>query len=70
MEKIIIKLKNRKRKEELISILNKIDFVEVEEISEAEKNEDNEDNILSLFGLWADRDIDLNEIRTKGWSRI
>jgi hypothetical protein len=67
MEQITIRVQNKKASF-LIELLRMLDFVEVVEIADAGNAEEKED-FFSLAGLWADRDIKVEDLRQKAWPR-
>ena len=66
--KIIIDVSNEGKAKHLIDILKDIPYVKNIRV-EHEKNKGKPD-FKSVFGIWKDRDITLENIRKKAWGRI
>jgi hypothetical protein len=68
MEQITILVQNKKKASFLVELLKMLDFVELVEVSEIDKTNGDGD-FFSLAGLWADRDITVEDLRQKAWPR-
>ncbi len=66
MEKIILTIKDEKRKNFLLELLKQFDFIEVQKATE--KKQEQYDFFASA-GLWKGRDINANQLRERAWKR-
>lgn len=69
MEKFIIELKDHSKRNFLLELLAQFDFIELKAERE-EKEHSKEEEAYDLFqsaGLFADRDIDANQLRKDAW---
>jgi hypothetical protein len=70
---MLIRVKNEQKAIHLFSVLKELSYVEIE--SPPKKKVNNRKKVASekdfenLFGIWANRDITLKEIREKAWKR-
>ena len=63
---ITIRVRNKNRAEKLIEFLKELPYVEVA----AEKSESSLGaGIKSLFGIWKDREVSVETIRSRAWKR-
>lgn len=72
MDTITLKIKNKKKFTHLLAFLKDLDFVEVLQnvpnIEEEKKSESTKANdFFELTGIWKDRDITAEELRTQAW---
>ena len=66
MEKIILTIKDDKKKNFLLELLKQFDFIEVQKATE--KKTDTYD-FFGSAGLWKGRDITVNKLREQAWKR-
>jgi predicted nuclease of restriction endonuclease-like (RecB) superfamily len=66
MEKIILTIKDDRKKNFLLELLKQFDFIEVQKATE--KKQEQYDFFASA-GLWKDRDINANQLREQAWKR-
>lgn len=66
MEKIILTIKDDRKKNFLLELLKQFDFIEVQKTTE--KKADQYDFFASA-GLWKNRDITANQLREQAWKR-
>ena len=66
--KIVIDISNEGKAKHLIDILKDIPYVKNIKV-ESEKKKGKPD-FNSVFGIWKDRDITLENIRKKAWKRV
>jgi hypothetical protein len=66
MEKIILTIKDDKKKSFFLELLKQFDFIEVQKA--AEKKTDEYDFFASA-GLWKNREITANQLREQAWKR-
>jgi hypothetical protein len=67
MSVVVLNIKNEDKGKFLLDFLKQVEFVDVEE-PPAKKTESKEINSFrELFGIWKDRDINLETIRKKAW---
>jgi predicted nuclease of restriction endonuclease-like (RecB) superfamily len=66
MEKIILTLKDDKKKNFLLELLKQFDFIEIQKA--LDKKSDQYDFFASA-GLWKNRDITANKLREQAWKR-
>lgn len=72
MNSLHIKIKDESKLPLILSLLRELPFVEIEESTETKKVErerKSKGSVEDLFGLWAHRDVTLNDIREKAWNR-
>ncbi|MFZ5881480.1 MAG: hypothetical protein ACOY0R_19100 [Chloroflexota bacterium] len=71
MERIVIRVKDRKKAQSLLDFLRSLDFVESvtekETLPDEIQTEGGEGDFFALAGLWADRDVSIKSIREKAW---
>jgi len=66
--RIIIDVSNEGKAKHLIDILKDIPYVKNIEV-ENKKNKEKPD-FESVFGIWKDRDITIENIRKKAWGKV
>jgi len=64
--KIVIDLENEKEAKHLINILKEIPYVKNIKI-EKENRKKKKPDFNSVFGMWKDRNVTLENIRKKAW---
>ena len=72
MNRLHIRIKDDSKIPLILSILREFPFVEIEENTERVKTKGRskgKGDLADLFGLWAHKDVTLDEIRKKAWSR-
>ncbi len=69
MEQVVIRIKNKSSKELFLNFIKHLDFISVVDSNKIEKNHDKKVNFSELCGIWKDRNISIEEIREKAWSR-
>ena len=67
MSKIVLDVKDKSKEEALISFLKEIPFVTIISKSKTSKNKPKE--FSKLFGIWKDKDIDIDSIRKEAWRK-
>ena len=71
MDTITLKVKNKKKLTHLLAFLKDLDFVEVLQnapnIEEKESESTKANDFFELAGIWKDRDITAEELRTQAW---
>ena len=67
MEKIVLTIKDSRKKNFLLELLKQFDFIEVQKTSSAQKSSSY--NFFDSAGLWKNRDIDVSQLRDKAWKR-
>ena len=65
MHKLVLKIKNNKNYKMFLDMLEHIDFVELEE--KKINYQKSGQSLNKLYGMWKDRNIDLQTIRDKAW---
>jgi hypothetical protein len=75
METISIKVRNSEQKELIMNILdkycNEINYDLIPDYKvDFKYNKESKGKIEDLAGIWADYDIDVNQIREKAWKRV
>jgi hypothetical protein len=68
---MVIRIKNEQKASQLLSVLKELSYVEIEtipqkKVTNKKQNLSNND-FQNLFGIWANTDISLKEIRNKAW---
>ena len=70
---MLIRVKNEQKAIHLFSVLKELSYVEIETSPQkkvtSKKKVASEKDFENLFGIWANRDITLKEIREKAWKR-
>lgn len=66
MRKITLTIKDDKKTDFLMQLLKEFDFIE---IREGGQNSDERYDLFSSAGMWKDREIDANKLRTQLWNR-
>ncbi|MBI1767737.1 MAG: hypothetical protein HY015_11040 [Bacteroidetes bacterium] len=66
MEKIILTIKDERKKNFFLELLKQLDFIEVQKVSE--KKTDSY-NFFASAGLWKGRDLNANQLREQAWKR-
>ena len=74
MDKLIVTLKDSGKREMLIGLLRELTFVDtvtpIQDVAITEEDaDDSEGSIFDAAGMWADRDIDAEKLRSKAWKR-
>ena len=69
MEKFIIELKDHSKRKFLLELLAQLDFIEwrVRTEEEREMEEDKDYDFFQSAGLFADRNIDVDQLRKQAW---
>ncbi len=67
MEQIVVQIKDQQKGRILLELLRTLDFVHVVRPTEQEAEEPVD--FFSFSGLWANRDIHIDDIRHKAWPR-
>ena len=69
MQQVVINIKDDSKLELFLKFIKHLDFVEIKKKKEKKEEIDNSlfDN---LFGIWKNRDINIEEIRNKAWKQI
>ncbi len=70
MEQITIQVKNKRKAQALIELLQAMDFVEAVTSGftiPKPKTQVDEEDFFALKGLWAGRNVSLESIRQKAW---
>ncbi len=68
MEPIIIDVKDKSKYLPFLQFIQQLDFVEI--LKPAKKKTHNEKyDFFGSAGLWAEKDINAKELRTKAWNR-
>jgi hypothetical protein len=68
MSKILIDIKDKSKKDIVISLLKEFSFLEFHELDKEEKVKKTSD-LRKLFGIWKEREINLSDLRAKAWKR-
>lgn len=67
MEQFIIELKDLSKRSFLLELLTQFDFIELKTGKEAELKQGDEYDLFESAGLFADREIDANQLRKEAW---
>ena len=67
MSEIVLNIKNEEKGKFLLDFLKQIEFVEIKDRSDKKISTDKNASFKDLYGIWKDRDIDLETIRKKAW---
>ncbi len=66
MGKIVLTIKDERKKNFFLELLKQFDFIEVQQTTE--KKDDDYDFFASA-GLWKGREINANQLREQAWKR-
>lgn len=70
MEQITIQVKNKRKAKALIDFLKSLDFVENIDFTNVSSQSSagmKETDFFALAGIWSDRDITIDSIRSQAW---
>ncbi len=72
MERITLLIPNRDKAQLLIELLHSLDFISDIQLVSRDTNGqyekiDTSENFFSLAGLWSDRDISVESLRSQAW---
>ncbi len=67
MERLILNIKDSSKLSFLLQLIRQLDFVEVEKVKK--KKIAAKYDFFSSAGLWANREIDAEELRKQAWKR-
>jgi hypothetical protein len=67
MSVVVLNIKNEEKGKFLLDFLKQIEFIDIEEPPAKKIKTKEEESFRELFGIWKDRDIDLETIRKKAW---
>lgn len=73
MNRLCIKIKDDDKVAVVLNLLKELTFVEIEGGTERKGKKfkkESEGSLEDLFGIWENRNIDLESIRKKAWKRI
>lgn len=69
---LVIRIDNEKKAAHLLNLLEDLSFVKVEKITSKKSGRKNRiskpDSLKKYFGIWADEEINLKDIRKKAWN--
>ncbi len=65
--KIVIDISDKRKAQHLIDILKDIPYINNIQVKEEKKK--GKPDFNSVFGIWKDKDITLEEIRKKAWGK-
>ncbi len=68
MGKILIDIKDKSKKNIVVSLLRELSFIEFKELGKANKIGRASD-FRKLFGIWKDRKVEFDDLRQKAWQR-
>jgi len=66
MKKITLTIKDEKKVNFLMELLKQFDFIEIQE---TEEKMNNNYDFFSSAGLWKNRDINTEQLRSQAWKR-
>lgn len=70
MEQITIQIKNKKKAQALLDFLKSLDFIEDINFTNLSANSASrmgEKDFFALAGIWSERDVTLDSIRSSAW---
>ncbi len=67
MEQIVVQIKDKHKGRILLELLKALDFVDV--VKSIQQEDAEPVDFFSFSGLWANRDIQIDDIRRKAWPR-
>ncbi len=73
MQTLIVKTDQPQKMDLILAFLKQIEGIEVESVVEnsvTENTSNQAGGLLSLVGIWEDRDIDSQTLRKEAWGRI
>lgn len=68
--KIIIDISDKNKAKNLINMLKDIPYIDNIKVESINKKKRKKPDFKSVFQIWKDRDISLNDIRKKAWGEI
>ncbi len=71
METVTLKIKNKNKYQHFIKFIKDLDYVEVLDKNKVieEKDNGNESDFFALSGMWKDRGVSAESIRSKVWPK-
>lgn len=70
---LVIRIDNEKKAANFLNLLEDLSFVKVEKITNEKtgrkKRASKPESLKKLFGIWAEEEISLKDIRKKAWKR-
>lgn len=67
MSNFIIEINDKSKEETVIDFLKQIPYISIKEQKKTSKKKQSE--FKKIFGIWSGKDIGLDAIRKKAWSR-
>ncbi len=68
MEQLVLNIKDSSKLSFLMQLIKQLDFVEVAKVKK--KKTATKYDFFSSAGLWADREVNAQELRKQAWNRI
>ncbi|MCK5103137.1 MAG: hypothetical protein KAR17_09985 [Cyclobacteriaceae bacterium] len=71
METVTLKIKNKSKFQHFLTFIKDLDYVEVlkKEPVKKKKNTAEENDFFALAGMWENRDISAEDLRSKAWPK-
>lgn len=72
MERVIVEINDKSKVQMFVEMLSSMDFVQsvtTVQKKSVRKQTDTSSDFFALAGIWADRDVDIDSIRSKAWPR-
>lgn len=72
MERVIVEINDKTKAQLLVEMLSSMDFVQsviTVQKKSVRKQTDTASDFFALAGIWADRDVNIDSIRSKAWPR-
>ena len=67
MEKFILTLKDKTKRQFLLDLLTRLDFVELKAVLTKKEQDNGDYDFFKSAGLFTGRDINADELRKKAW---
>ncbi len=71
MEIVTLKIKDKSKFRQFLDFIKDLDYVEVlkKETSSRKNDTLSDDNFFALAGMWENRDINANKLRSNAWPK-
>jgi hypothetical protein len=68
MKTVTLKIKDKSKFQHFLTFIEDLDYIEVlKQKSDTKKSATSEDNFFALAGMWKNRDISAEDLRSKAW---
>ncbi len=67
---MLVRIHDERKAAIFFEFLKELPFIDVVKEQPLQSADQNENSIEDIFGIWKNRDISLESIRNKSWSRV